>query len=590
MNISQSMQKFFACLLLQFWLEATGYAEGLKVEKTAFSNEKDTSEIAYLVSKDSDRLFTIRFSVKKGMQYDLAQVTGSIDPSDIVAATRPVLGDLERQGILEKPFNVHVDRSTFSNVAGFEAEYVAAMKQVMHEWDSKFMVAPDDEAMMARLIRQAYLRTSLIASLRECLLQKGCDSFLRYNAEHPRLRSPIFQRWKAVAENETPFHPSTSFLCFLNVFPDDGSRLPNTTHKRRPFGPATVSLIETEIKFAFSARQVSADGKTVVGDVSHVYDRQQIQKNGIWIADSGLVVFDRPSQADLSELLCVSGDGRTAMGAYTFLHADPYQESFFMIVSNTVERLYHAVEMPEARPAALSFDGRIASGTGRHPLIHGNPKPFVWSRDSGFYMIPSFPGGNVSLGEATGISSNGATCVGSFIDSTFSDYRAFRWTRKEGTQMLETPSRAYDSFATAISADGQVVAGYCSYGAWGGRRWPCVWHETTGIQGIGMLDDCVSATPNAISADGSVVVGQMTLENGDNEAFVWTAQNGVWKVKDMLDKSNMKGNVFDNAVGVSHDGLTVVGTGTDKKLRNITWILMIKPKTVKQVKRELGAK
>ena len=29
---------------------------------------------------------------------------------------------------------------------------------------------------------------------------------------------------------------------------------------------------------------------------------------------------------------------------------------------------------------------------------------------------------------------------------------------------------------------------------------------------------------------------------------------------------------------------------TDKKLRNITWILMIKPKTVKQVKRELGAK
>ena len=573
MNISKSMQKLFSCLLLLFWLEARASAESLKVDKTAFLGEKNTPEEAYHFSKKSLCLFTIRFSIKNGMRYELA--AGGIDRFDIVAATRAVLDDLEKQGLLNKEFTVHVDRSVFSNVAGFEAEYVAAMIQVMHEWDSKFMASPDDERMVSRLILQAYLRTSLIASLRECLMQKGCDSSPRYNAEHPRLRSPTFQRWKTVAESESPFHPSTSFLCCLYVFPAEKS-LSSRMLQLHPFKPATVSLIEPGREFSFSARQVSADGKTVVGDISHVYDRRQIQKNGIWTADNGLVVFDRPSTANWAELLCVSGDGKTAAGTYVSLAPDTSFESVFVIVSNTVERLHHSDEMPEARPAAMSFDGQIVAGTGRDPEIDGNPKPFVWTRNCGFYMVPSFPNGNLLLGEATGISSNGAVCVGNLIVSTLSGYRAFRWTRKEGTQILETPSRANDSFATAISADGRIVAGYCGFGVRGENRRPSLWRETTGIQEIEMPEGIVTATPNAISADGSVVVGQMTLKNGDDEAFVWTAQNGIWKVKDMLDESKMKGNIFDNAIGVSHDGLTVVGTGTDRELRIITWILTIK--------------
>lgn len=573
MNVNKPARTLLSCLLLLVCFGTRGRAENLKVEKLGFSDVKNSTEVAYVFSRNSDRLFTIRFSTKNGMRYELEQAAVGITRSDIVTAMRAVVDDFEKNGLLKKEFAVRVDKSEFSTVVDFEADYATALTQVMHEWDSKFMAAPNDERIVSRLIMQAYLRTSLIASLRACLLHKGYDSSLWYNAEHPRLRSPTFQRWKTVAESETPFHPSTSFLCYLYVFPADGNRLPNTMHPRRSFGSATVSLIETGSKFAFSARQISADGTTVVGDISHVYDRQQIQKNGIWTADNGLVVFDRPSSANWSELLCVSGDGRTAMGAYIFLDSDPYLESFFMIIANAVERLHHADEMPEARPAALSFDGRIVAGTGRHPVIHGNPKPFVWSRDSGFYMIPSFSNGTVAVGRATGISSNGATCVGSLIDSMLPSYRAFRWTRKEGTQILETPSRAYDSLATAISADGRTIAGYCGYGVHGANRRPCVWQGTTGPQEIQMPSDIVTATPHAISADGSVVVGQMTLENGDDDAFVWTTQNGLWKVKDILGENKLKGNTFDNAVGVSHDGLTVVGTGTDSELRNITWIL-----------------
>ena len=104
---------------------------------------------------------------------------------------------------------------------------------------------------------------------------------------------------------------------------------------------------------------------------------------------------------------------------------------------------------------------------------------------------------------------------------------------------------------------------------------PCLWNVETGFQKIVVTDEDSYAKPNSISADGSVIVGQITKSNGMDEAFVWTSQCGLWEVADIFEKDKGGIRAFDSAIGVSHDGTIVVGTGFDSNRRCITWILTI---------------
>src|SRR5581483_10695969 len=73
--------------------------------------------------------------------------------------------------------------------------------------------------------------------------------------------------------------------------------------------------------------------------------------------------------------------------------------------------------------------------------------------------------------------------------------------------------------------------------------------QTHGIHGIG-----VRGTVNGVSADGSVVVGDMFVAGRDfNEAFRWTAAGGAQGL------GALPGQQGSFGAGVSGDGATVVG-------------------------------
>ena len=151
--------------------------------------------------------------------------------------------------------------------------------------------------------------------------------------------------------------------------------------------------------------------------------------------------------------------------------------------------------------------------------------------------------------EARAVSADGSVVVGS--SGTPDGQQAFVWTQATGMVPLATPAGQLWSWASAVSIDGDWVAGFAgsSFGSaagWEGVRW----HVSTGA-----LDRI--AVPGAgvwakgISGDGSVVVGSAA-----EEAFRWTSAGGLVGLGTLYEALPVSRS---NAEAVSADGLVVVG-------------------------------
>ncbi|MNY84058.1 hypothetical protein D3C78_02020 [compost metagenome] len=112
------------------------------------------------------------------------------------------------------------------------------------------------------------------------------------------------------------------------------------------------------------------------------------------------------------------------------------------------------------------------------------------------------------------------------------------------------------SNANAVSADGSVVVGQVDYGS-GGKYHAFRWTSDGGMQVLG--DFTANGTgwsvANAVSADGSVVVGQADYSNFGSHAFRWTIDGGMQDLGD-LTANNMGSSV---ATVISADGNAVAG-------------------------------
>jgi len=108
----------------------------------------------------------------------------------------------------------------------------------------------------------------------------------------------------------------------------------------------------------------------------------------------------------------------------------------------------------------------------------------------------------------------------------------------------------------AISADGSTVVGSCCSI---GQVEAFVWTEELGLIGLGDLSGSgIYSQAQGVSADGSVVVGVSTSAShpSQNEAFIWTSAGG------MVGLGDIPGSYFNSgARGVSADGSVVVGLG-----------------------------
>src|SRR5204863_7276497 len=93
------------------------------------------------------------------------------------------------------------------------------------------------------------------------------------------------------------------------------------------------------------------------------------------------------------------------------------------------------------------------------------------------------------------------------------------------------------SIATAVSANGNVVAGYSGTNAFG-------WTPATGMFSLGKLPGATNSEAHGISSDGSTIVG---VSGG--KAFRWTSGAGIVAL----------GTAPGLALGSSADGSIIVG-------------------------------
>jgi probable HAF family extracellular repeat protein len=159
----------------------------------------------------------------------------------------------------------------------------------------------------------------------------------------------------------------------------------------------------------------------------------------------------------------------------------------------------------------------------------------------------------------TGISFDGQTIVGSASDPTsraYPDAEAFRWTQTGGMVGLGTFGSS--SAANAVSSDGSVVVGSSVDST--GKTLAFRWTQAGGMAALGDLG--VGNVASGENPDGSLVVGYFQRPTvggifGGLEAFSWTESTG------MVGLGQLKPNQSTVALDASADGSIIIGAGGD---------------------------
>jgi probable HAF family extracellular repeat protein len=212
---------------------------------------------------------------------------------------------------------------------------------------------------------------------------------------------------------------------------------------------------------------------------------------------------------------------------------------------------------------AVSADGSVVAGMS---CVEQDCEAFRWTADEGMVGLGDLPGGEFySVG--MDVSADGFVVVGRSTSASGSE--AFRWTADEGMVGLgDLPGERFFSWGLAVSADGSVVVGR---GTSASGREAFRWTAETGMVGLGHLPgENATTTAFDVSSDGSVVVGSTSSNWASNmwvtEAFRWTAETGMVGLGHL---STERGTPYSQADAVSADGSVIVGTSTSKSVGNV---------------------
>ena len=135
----------------------------------------------------------------------------------------------------------------------------------------------------------------------------------------------------------------------------------------------------------------------------------------------------------------------------------------------------------------------------------------------------------------------------------------------------DLPGGNFYSRAREVSADGSAVVGFGD-SASGIEAFR--WTQGSGMVGLGDLPGGnFFSEAFAVSADGSVVVGKGKSASGQ-EAFIWDSTDGMREVDEVLTAlgADLTGWTLTAATGISADGLTLVGWGTNPDGFTEGWI------------------
>jgi probable HAF family extracellular repeat protein len=210
-----------------------------------------------------------------------------------------------------------------------------------------------------------------------------------------------------------------------------------------------------------------------------------------------------------------------------------------------------------SRAYGVSNDGTVVAGTGSSTTT--GTQAFRWTSAGGIVGIGFLPGAVQPSSAAYAISGDGTVIVG---QSNIPNARqAFRWTSSGGMVGLASPGGGPESIAWGVSNDGNKIVGE-GYDAPGNNgKVACSWSGNSvsvignSVQGSGLKP----LTARAVSASGSVIVGQGTYFGSGFQAFRFPGADGSANAEALGDIAG--GNVDAIAYSVSGNGGVIAGRG-----------------------------
>jgi probable HAF family extracellular repeat protein len=176
---------------------------------------------------------------------------------------------------------------------------------------------------------------------------------------------------------------------------------------------------------------------------------------------------------------------------------------------------------------------------------------FRWTAATGMVDLGTGAGSGTDFGSrAFGVNADGTIIVG---ESAFPDRRsAFRWTESGGFASLGPDTVV----ANAVTADGSVVVGQ-------GRVQAFRWTETGGAQFLGVLPGHTHSAATAVSDDGKIVVGFSGVSLAGQSHIGFSERRGVGGAIEIIDPAATRAFYWTEEAGMQDLTQLLVDAGAD---------------------------
>jgi probable HAF family extracellular repeat protein len=310
---------------------------------------------------------------------------------------------------------------------------------------------------------------------------------------------------------------------------------------------------------------ISADGNVLAANVGGEIFR--------WTAEQGFV--DLGAGDFLNSSIGISADGSTITA--TIVGPDGYTNPGRWKQTTGWVNLGHptkgcVMDGNWGSGYSLNRDGSVVVGLAWYcPGAQG----FRWSEAHGMAGL-SHPRGASS--RASAISADGSTIVGFYEHPKQGFRRAVRWTPRKADLFT---GRSTPGEATAVSSNGSQIVGQAADES---GIHAFYYTDAAGLISLGTVSGIPSdqSIANGISDKGKVVGWSGDPFFGGSEAFIWSAAKPTAAMRSLRKVLTWAGaeipsDVYlTNALAISADGSTIVGTWQDVNFNQGTWMARLK--------------